>query len=407
MKKAIYDIGPLLMCVLVINTGCRKPYAPKTTILKNGYLVVEGRINSGNDPTDSTIFHLSRTVNLSSAKVTNPELGAIVIIHGGNTGSSGYNVPETGNGYYKLAGNLGLDPNGLYNLNIHTSDGRVYATDSLMIKNAPPIDSLTWKWEKDGINIYVDTHDPANKTTYYRWSNVETYIIHSVFQSDYMLITTPKDTVVPRPLSMEINKCWKTDSSANIVLGSSARLSRDVISHELVASVPNQSEKIYDRYSILVKQFALSTAEFNYWQQLKKNTEQLGSIFDPQPSEIPGNIHCVSNPFEKVLGFVSAGKPSQVRIFIDNSQLSGWVSFDQAAYDNCSSAPLLFHKQVAENQYVNEVEEYIYSGQAFVLEPVVNPATHMLDGYTATFSRTCEDCTLRGTNVKPGFWVDR
>jgi uncharacterized protein DUF4249 len=407
MKRAMYYIATISIGVLSAATACRKLYEPKTAMLKSGYLVVEGSVNPGSGITDSTIFHLSRTVSLTSTNINNPELGAIVTIHGGNAGAAGYTLSETGNGYYKLAGGLDLDPNGHYYVTINTTDSRKYTTDSLTIKNAPPIDSLTWKWEQNGVNTYVNTHDPNNKTTYYRWSYTETYIIRSVLQSDYILVTTPKDTIVPRTPSQEITICWVTDNSNNITLGSSARLSQDIITHAIVASVPGQSEKIYNRYSILVTQYALSEAEFNYWQQLKKNTEQLGSVFDPQPSEIPGNVRCVSNPSEKVLGFVSAGKPSQARIFVDNAQLSGWVSFSQAEEANCGEVTLLFHKMVAPNQYINEVASEIYTGQAFVLEPVVDPNTHLVIGYTATGSQGCADCTLRGTSIRPIFWTDR
>src|SRR6185312_13028262 len=153
MKKAVYYIALSLIVFLAAVTACRKPYAPKLVRQKTGYLVVEGVINSGPNFTDSTIFHLSRTVALSAKNVSNPELGALVTIHGGNIGAEGYTLYEAGNGYYKMIGDLELDPNGHYYVTITTTDARVYKSDSVTIKNAPPIDSVSWKWEKNGINI--------------------------------------------------------------------------------------------------------------------------------------------------------------------------------------------------------------------------------------------------------------
>src|ERR1700744_5323775 len=109
MKRAVYYIATISIGVLSAATACRKLYEPKTAVLKSGYLVVEGSVNPGADLTDSTIFHLSRTVSLTSTNVNNPELGATVTIHGGNIGTQGYTLAETGNGFYKLAGHLGLD----------------------------------------------------------------------------------------------------------------------------------------------------------------------------------------------------------------------------------------------------------------------------------------------------------
>jgi hypothetical protein len=49
-------------------------------------------------------------------------------------------------------------------------------------------------------------------------------------------------------------------------------------------------------YYIKLSQYALSHDAYLFYQKLKKNTEQLGSIFDAQPSELSSNIHCVTDP---------------------------------------------------------------------------------------------------------------
>ncbi len=72
-----------------------------------------------------------------------------------------------------------------------------------------------------------------------------------------------------------------------------------------------------NRYSILVKQYALTPDAFNFYQNLKTNTEQLGSIFDAQPSEISGNIHNVNNANEPVIGYMSITNVQSLRIFVN------------------------------------------------------------------------------------------
>ncbi len=60
---------------------------------------------------------------------------------------------------------------------------------------------------------------------------------------------------------------------------------------------------------------------------MKGNTENVGSIFGSQPNEITGNIHCVSNSSEPVIGYIGAGRSQHERIFISNSDMpSGWNS---------------------------------------------------------------------------------
>jgi len=57
-------------------------------------------------------------------------------------------------------------------------------------------------------------------------------------------------------------------------------------------------------YSIEVTQYALTPEAFTYWELLKKNTEQLGSIFDASPSSSLTNIAAI-NSKDLVIGYVS------------------------------------------------------------------------------------------------------
>ena len=76
MKNGVY----LLMLLIVATAGCRKPYiTPPIVGAPNGYLVVEGVINSG---ADSTFIKLSHTVNLTSKVTVKSEPNATVIVQG-------------------------------------------------------------------------------------------------------------------------------------------------------------------------------------------------------------------------------------------------------------------------------------------------------------------------------------
>ena len=104
----------------------------------------------------------------------------------------------------------------------------------------------------------------------------------------------------------------------------SEKLENDVIYLNPIAFIPGDSEKLMTKYSVMVKQYALTKEAFDFWQTLKKNTESLGSIFDAQPSQLTGNIKNVNNPEEPVLGYISAGTVQQKRIFIAKAELPNW-----------------------------------------------------------------------------------
>src|ERR1700722_17822099 len=109
-------------CVLVILAfvACRKAYNPPVVAANANYLVVEGIINTGSD---STIFNLSRTVNIKQKIVANPELNANVAVESDN--NVVYPLQTAGNGKYVSPG-LNLDNTRKYRLRINTADGKTY-----------------------------------------------------------------------------------------------------------------------------------------------------------------------------------------------------------------------------------------------------------------------------------------
>jgi hypothetical protein len=388
---------PKLYLLLFAFLGCKKPYNPPAIVTGGSYLVVEGVINTGSD---STIIKLSRTVQISAAAVANPELNAVVSVISSTNAS--YPLKETGKGYYAAAG-LNLSASNTYSLKIVTSGGKTYQSDFLPVKNAPPIDSIYYTVADTAVHVYLNTHDPADKTTYYRWDFTETYIIHAHNESDIELLTVPVDTIVVRRPQDQVYTCWATDTSNTILLGSSAKLKQDVIAQMPLTAIGKSSEKIGDRYSIQVTQYALTADAYSYWQELKTNTEQLGSIFDAQPSELPGNIHCITTPSEPVIGYLSAGSVSQRRIYIDNRNIPGTVTKIPVSTDGCS-IEAFYYKDM---EGINDIPLWIYSGKQYLLGTI--PPSPMpgqvIKGYTAT-DRFCADCTLRGTNVQPAFWTN-
>ncbi|HTI60576.1 DUF4249 domain-containing protein, partial [Mucilaginibacter sp.] len=304
-------------------------------------------------------------------------------------------------GYYK-AGPLGLSASNKYRLRITTAAGTTYQSDLVEARNSPPIDSVYYRVQNNGIEIYADTHDPTNSTKYYRWEYESTYQYHSAFNSFLRLVTSPQDTLLPRILPDQIYICYRGSKATTILLNSSAKLTQDVIAQNPIAFISSSSDELQDRYSILVKQYALTPEAFNYYQQLKKNTEQLGSIFDAQPSELPGNIHCLTNPAEPVLGYITAGSSAQERIYINNKDLPAWIT--NSPYTGCKMDTDLFVRPQG-SQIINEVKENIYTGAhlgVFTIEP---PGSNHILGYGAS-TPECVDCTLRGTNIRPSFWID-
>jgi len=87
-----------------------------------------------------------------------------------------------------------------------------------------------------------------------------------------------------------------------------------------MTQIPGVSEKKETKYSILVKQYALTADAYKFWQTLKLTRNNLER--SPLPSEVPGNIHCSNDKTEPVIGFISVGAVRQKRIFISSAHLA-------------------------------------------------------------------------------------
>jgi len=386
-----------IFITVAMLTACKKPYDPPVVSTDNSYLVVEGIINSGSD---STIVKLNRTVKLSASTSINPVLDAAVSVEGDDNSSSP--LTAGGRGIYFSPG-LNLDVNHKYRLRIKTADNKDYSSDFVPVINSPAIDSLTYKVKSDGIDININTHSP-NNIRYYRWEYNETWVHESDFESGYK---SNGDTVLRRDMVNDnIYVCWRNNTSSTITLGSSAKLAQDVINDLPVTFISRHDDRLRHRYSILVRQYALSKDAYEFWQNLKKNTEQLGSIFDAQPSQINGNIHSLTNKGEPVIGYISAGSYTVKRIYIDESTLPPWLD---PLNDGCVVKQYLYRFFDKDGiGPINQVDQYINfhrsSGELQIpVDAIKPPGSPTIVGYTGA-PPYCVDCTLVGSNKKPDFW---
>jgi hypothetical protein len=367
--------GLLLIWIIVLQSGCTQSYTAPATKGINKYLVVDGLINAG---LDSTIFTLTNSANLSDPIGPTPETGAMVKVEG-NAGFS-RQLPELGNGRYGMD-SLKLDTSQQYRINISTLNGNHYLSDFVPVLQSPPIDSVSWQQLYDGVEISVSSHDPQNLVKYYRWEFVETWEYHTNYDA---IVIDSGGIIADRNPSEQDYNCWSSSNSSDIIIGSTANLNQAVIYEQPLTVIPPASVKLSDVYSIEVRQFALTKEAYGFWQNLKTNTEELGTLFAPQPSEVSGNIHCTNNPSLPVLGYVSVGNSQNSRIFIQNIQLNNWGYFV-----TCTDTTVFISDFYVKYAKIGYVPYQKYQ----VLEVKIAQAP-------------CVDCILAGpgNTLKPAFW---
>ncbi|WP_207533970.1 DUF4249 domain-containing protein [Desertivirga arenae] len=371
-----------LIIILVIASACRESFSPEVDAHFRNLLVVEGYLNIG----DSTTFILSRTGDLKDWQGRIPEAGSRIEVQNHQTTVISGTTSEKGDCLLKTTG---LNLNETYRIKITTKDGSVYQTDFLESKVTPEIDSISRRIENDGFKLYVSTHDPSNKARFYSWHFQETWEITTPF---FSLLELKNGRIVGRDRSININRCWQGNGSSAILLSSTERLSEDRVSQAPLTFIKGNSIKLNLLYSILVKQYAHTREGYQYLEDMKKNTEEIGSIFDPQPSELKGNITCVTNPEEQVLGWIGAGTVTEKRIFIHRRERLPTWSYREEACES-RDVPL-------DSVLIYTTAGYLIKDYA-PFDPMKGPPTH------ATMTRDkCIDCRLKGSNVKPPYWPD-
>lgn len=387
----------LFFCLLAALSGCIEPYEPPVRDVPESFVVVDGFINSQGVST----IKLSRTINLSADTVPPAELGATVYIEAED--GIRYDLPQpnfltTQNAGTYTSAYLTLDPQKKYRLHFTTAAGREYASDFVPVKTTPPIDNITWQPQEDGLQLYVNSHDASNNTQYYRWRYEETW----EYNSAYLTSLEYRDGGIEFR-NDNIYVCWNTVPSSTIKISSTTRLNQDVVADYPLVTVPRNSVKLGRRYSILVKQYALSQEEYVYYELLRKNTENIGTLFDPLPTQLTGNVRCVTDAAEPVIGFVGARSETEKRIFVDNEELpTDWYRYT-TGYEDCPPLDsIMIDYQVYHT--IEQVESSFSSGIYLALYPIyLGMGMPKLVGYTAA-SVACVDCRLRGTNVRPDFW---
>jgi hypothetical protein len=357
--------------------GCREEYDFPLKSSDRSVMIVEGVLNVSG-PTSIT---LSQSMKISESAQFKPLLLAQLTVEGKD--NSTQTLTPAGAGNY-IHSNLSLNTGSEYRLRIKVN-GKEYLSDWVQPKQTPPIDSINWKRVPEGLQVFVSTHDPSNRSRYYKWDYDETWQINAYYFPNYKW--TGGTTIVPLDPSVAPYSCWKHAKSNTIIIGSSAQLQSDVISQLPAYHIPLLSEKISVRYSVLMKQSSISKAAYEYLSLMKKNTESLGTIFDAQPSELRGNISNVADPSEIVIGYVMASSMSERRIFVTSGE-ANW-SYPQT----CESISVVNHPDsIAKYVPVYLPWGGIESGPGAVTE------------YFMSFP-TCVDCTKRGGSLtKPSYW---
>ncbi len=367
----------ILLPIILISAGsCISQFVPVTDEAKS-FLVVEGLL------TNQNIAYKVKISRSSSIGSTKP--GPVVsncVVYVTDDQNNKYTFKEKPAGTYKSDSLLFRGVVGRkYILHI-TSGVRSYETFPIEMKPVPPIDSLFANIVyKDsyaigepvpGYQVYINTHDPANKCNFFRWDFTETW----EFRLPYTYETI-KNRI-----------CWKTALAKNIYIKNTTSLKEARVAKFPLNFITTETDRLTIKYSILINQYSINQDEFEYWEKLQRLTEASGGLYDVVPMSVGSNIHCLNNPEEKVLGFFSVSSVTVKRLFIRNT-LTGFPDF----YAGCPVDTVNIRTPI------EGLNQSVFILDRFSAEP---PST--AEYFVLTDKKACVDCTVSGTSKRPQFW---
>jgi archaellin len=407
--KYFHKISLFLVLALAL-TGCTEQYVFQNTDFESA-LVVEGTIT--NELKNQTI----RVSQVYQLEETGPrfEKGANVFV----TDDKGneYQFEEKDTVYASITA-FRAEPGRKYQLKIKTREGKNYTSDEQVLTTETKIDNVTATVEnvngQRGVQINVNSFDPANTSKYYRYEYTETYkiIAPKWYSLEASVVTIPanpgnpiegtppspaREVIAVEPRTKEVKTCFSTKKNDAIILNNTSGLSEDRV-HFPVRFISDQNYIISHRYSILVKQYVQNLAAYTFYKTLR-DLSTSGSVLSPkQPGFFYGNMKSVENPEEKVIGFFEVSSVSTERIYFNYADL----------FPN-ERLPPYYESDCEQEEYKNCDGDLPCRGP--VLRSLLRTNSKVL--YTWNYAdmfylvkTPCGDCTSFSSNIVPPFWVD-
>ena len=390
----------LMLCALLAAVSCVYDFDPQIEGT-SGLLVVEGDILVG----DTTIVQVSRMSSLADEAVVQSVTNANVYVESENgttcIGINRWNGSDQLDVAHYAIDTRALDVNYRCRLVVNItmpgwfSPWKTYVSDWLEIQQGTSVlDSIGFSVAPDRSQLDVNVwNHGGTETGYYRWIGREVWEYTSEFRA-IVYYNPSLNKVLPYEDGENYYYCWKRHAPREIMIASTIGLAEDKLSgYTVFSSTDKGDERFSILYSLTLFQERLTPEAYAYWLATVRNTSDTGGLMSPQPSDLQGNIHCTSDPDEKVIGFINASTVSRTQKYYRHTVGKYYYS------PGNGTVPVILKENLwAKYHGMNYHPLWIY------IPPDVEDMTGQPEQYEWAPIYTC-DCRLRGGNKnRPADW---
>ena len=309
MKKSLILLTIIcsMLCLSCIEQ-IELPYRNEEPVL-----VVDGEITDEEPPYNLRLSYSGKFVSGSIITSRLAVNGARVVLSDdrGNTIRFRQNIFEPA--LYQTDSKYRCEIGRSYALRIEMPDGKTYITKPQLMKEVSPITNIYANKIKNFVRVFVDTKDPANTTDYYRWKSYSISLKLTNGPANFNEGGNANGTCG--------SSCWayNREDAANIF--SDKYINGNEIKNRLVLFSPISVEAPLSRHYAEVKQTSISQEAYLFWQQYEEQKTRTGSIFDPLPATIIGNIVNEKDSKDFALGFFCVSAVSIKRLTIEPANI--------------------------------------------------------------------------------------
>ncbi|MEQ8715304.1 MAG: DUF4249 family protein [Cyclobacteriaceae bacterium] len=234
-----------------------------------------------------------------------------------------------------------------YTLFVELEDGATYQSAPQTLAASPPISNSYAEYERGRSinelgneqnehfwNVFVETPVGQGDDVFLSWRHRGVYEVET-FPEEYCdppSVDCNPGIAHPREVPPSCCKyCYVTEYGAEFNTSTSADIPGNQIQKQ-IASIPITYDKVYNYYLLEIYQLSVSQEVYDYLDLLNQQITGQGSIFDPTPATIEGNISNSSNG-EKALGMFYAAGVTTSQLNLNRSGISAQFTPTRFAND--------------------------------------------------------------------------